>query len=166
MQLEKIHELQDRLDEERENLRLLQQSLGHECVARAHGGGARERARDINRRIVEYRAVEPPVFGRASQNMVAAAMLLRNMPEPSNPEARRARDEIRGLLETAAMQQAKSSALRRHGLASEQPVEPSRQEREASVHPEHAQWNKAASVREHVVDNREPQDTRDNIIER
>jgi tyrosyl-tRNA synthetase len=104
IQLEKIRELQDRLDEERENLRLLQQTLGHECVARAHGGGARERAQDVNRRIVEYRAIEPLVFGRASQNVVAAAMLLHNMPELSNPEARRARDEIRGLLETAAMQ--------------------------------------------------------------
>jgi hypothetical protein len=30
-------------------------------------------------------------------------MLLRNMPEPSTPEARWARDEIQGLLETAAM---------------------------------------------------------------
>jgi tyrosyl-tRNA synthetase len=94
MQLEQIHELQDRLGEERENLRLLQQTLEHERVARAHGGGARERARDVNRRIVEDRAVEPPVFGRASQNIVTAAMLLRNMPEPSNPEAHRAHDEI------------------------------------------------------------------------
>jgi hypothetical protein len=65
-------------------------------------------------------------------------MLLRNMPEPSNPEAHRAHDEIQRLLETAAMQQAESSALRRRGLASEQPAEPSRQERETSVHPEHA----------------------------
>jgi hypothetical protein len=62
--------------------------------------------------------------------VVAAAMLLRNMPEPSNPEAHRACDEIRGLLETAAMQQAESSASRRRGLASEQPTEPSQQERE------------------------------------
>jgi hypothetical protein len=37
--------------------------------------------------------------------MVTAAMLLHNMPEPSNLEARWARDEIRGLLETAAMSQ-------------------------------------------------------------
>jgi tyrosyl-tRNA synthetase len=94
MQLEQIRELQDRLDEERENLRLLQRTLEHERVARAHGGGARERARDVNRRIIEDRAGEPLVFGRASQNVVAAAMLLRNMPETSNPEARRARDEI------------------------------------------------------------------------
>jgi hypothetical protein len=78
-------------------------------VRRAHGGGARERARDVNRCIVEDRAVNPPIFGRASQNVVAVAMLLCNMPEPSNPDAHRARDEIRGLLETATMQQAKSS---------------------------------------------------------
>jgi hypothetical protein len=106
MQLEQIHELQDRLDEEWENLRLLQQTLEHERAACAHGGGARERARD-------------------RQNVVVAAMLLRNMPEPSNPEAHRARDEIRGLLEIAAMQQAESSTSRQRELASEQPVEPS-----------------------------------------
>jgi hypothetical protein len=63
MQLEQIHELQDRLDEEWENLRLLQQTLEHERVARTHGGGAQERAHDINRRIIEDRAGEPPVFG-------------------------------------------------------------------------------------------------------
>jgi hypothetical protein len=54
----------------------------------------------------------PPVFARASQNVIAAAMLLRNMAEPSNPDARRGRDEIRELLEIAAMQQAESSASR------------------------------------------------------
>jgi tyrosyl-tRNA synthetase len=138
MQLEQIHELQDMLDEERKNLRLLQQTLEHERVAHAHGGGARERAHDVNHRIVEDRTVKALIFRRTSQNVVAAAMLLRNMPEPSNPEARRARDEIRGLLETAAMQQAESLSSRRRRLASEQPMEPSRQEREASVHPEHA----------------------------
>jgi hypothetical protein len=94
MQLEQIHKLQDRLDEERENLHLLQQTLEQERVARTHGGGAQERARDVNRRIIEDWAGEPPVYGRASQSVVAAAMLLRNMPEPSNPEAHRARDEI------------------------------------------------------------------------
>jgi hypothetical protein len=94
MQLEQIRELQDRLDEEQENLCLLQQTLEHERTAHAHDEGARERARDVNHRIVEDRAVEPPVFGRASQNVIAAAMLLRNMPEPSNLEAYRAHDEI------------------------------------------------------------------------
>jgi hypothetical protein len=88
MQLEQIHKLQDRLEEERENLCLLQQTLEQERATRAHNGGARERARDINRRIIEDQAGEPSVFGRASQNVVVATMLLRNMPEPSNPEAR------------------------------------------------------------------------------
>jgi tyrosyl-tRNA synthetase len=88
MQLDQIRELQDRLNEERENLRLLQQTLEQEHVARAHGGGAQERARDVNRRIIEDRVVDPLVFGRASQNVVVAAMLLCNMPEPSNPDAR------------------------------------------------------------------------------
>jgi hypothetical protein len=38
--------------------------------------------------------------------------------------------------------------------------------REGSVHPEHApQRNKVASVREHIVDNREPRDVHDNITE-
>jgi hypothetical protein len=67
-----------------------------------------------------------PVFARASQNIVVAAMLLRNMPEPSNPNARRAQDEIRELLETTTMQQAESSASRRREAASERIIEPSR----------------------------------------
>jgi hypothetical protein len=138
MQLEQIRELQDRLDEERENLHLLQQTLERERVAHALGGRAREMARDVNRRIDEDRVVDPLVFARASQNVVTAAMLLRNMPEPSNPDTRRARDEIRELLETAAMQQAESSASRRCEPASKRLVEPSQQERETSVHPEPA----------------------------
>jgi hypothetical protein len=40
MQLEQIRELQDKLDEERENLRLLWQTLEQERATRAHGGGA------------------------------------------------------------------------------------------------------------------------------
>jgi hypothetical protein len=117
--------LQDRLDEEQENLDLLQQTLKHERAERALGGRAHERARDVNRRINEHRVVDPPVFARASQNVVAATMLLRNMPEPSNPDARWARDEIQELLETTAMQQAESSALRRREAASERIIEPS-----------------------------------------
>jgi hypothetical protein len=44
---------------------------------------------------------------------------------------------------------------------------PNRREREASVHPKPApQQNKAASIRERIIDNREPRDARDNINER
>jgi hypothetical protein len=75
-------------------MRLLQQTLERERAAPIHGGGARERARDVNYRIVGDWVGEPLVFNCASQNIVAAAMLLRNMPEPSTPKAWRARDEI------------------------------------------------------------------------
>jgi hypothetical protein len=79
--------LQDRLNEERENLDLLQQTLERERAEHALGGRARERARDVSRRIDEDRVVDPPIFARASQNVVTAAMLLCNMPEPLNPDA-------------------------------------------------------------------------------
>jgi hypothetical protein len=84
-------------------------------------------------------------------------MLLRNMLETSTLEAYRARDEIRGLLEAAALQQAESFASRHHGVASEHPAEPSGQEKEASIHPKPTpQGNKAASVRERIFDSCEP----------
>jgi hypothetical protein len=47
-QLEQIQELQAKLDEERENLRLLQQTLERERAVRVRGEGARERAHDVN----------------------------------------------------------------------------------------------------------------------
>jgi hypothetical protein len=84
-------------------------------------------------------------------------MLLHNMPETSTLEARWARDEIRGLLEAVALQQAESFASRHRRVASEHPAEPSGQEKEASIHPKPTpQGNKAASVRERIVDSREP----------
>ena len=46
----------------------------------------------------------PPIFNRASQNVVAVAMLVRVMPEPSTPEGRRVRGELWDLLETAVVQ--------------------------------------------------------------
>ena len=81
---------------------------------------------------------QPPIFNRASQNIAAAAMLVRAMPEPSTAEGRRVRGELRDLLETAAVQQAESSASRRHGGVSNLPTAPPRQDREASARPEPA----------------------------
>ena len=57
---------------------------------------------------------QPPVFNCASQNVTAVAMLVRAMPEPSTTEGRRVRGELWDLLETAAVQQAESSASRWH----------------------------------------------------
>ena len=67
---------------------------------------------------------QPPVFNRASQNVAAAAMLVRAMPEPSTTEGQRVRGKLRDLLETAAVQQAESSASRQHGGASNLPTAP------------------------------------------
>ena len=46
---------------------------------------------------------------------MAAALLLRAMPEPSTPEGRRVRQGLRGLLEQAVVQNAESSASQSYG---------------------------------------------------
>ena len=79
---------------------------------------------------------QSPVFNRASQNVVVAVMLVRAMPEPSTMEGRWVHNELRELLETAAVQQAESSAFRRHGGISNLPAAPPRQDREALARPE------------------------------
>jgi hypothetical protein len=81
--------------------------------------------------------VEAPLaFHRASQNLVAATILLRTKPEPSTTKGSRIHGEIKGLLECAMVQQAESYASRLREPASEQREGPSHQEREALVHPE------------------------------
>ena len=81
---------------------------------------------------------QSPVFNRASQNVVVAVMLVRAMPEPSTMEGRWVRGELRDLLEIAAVQQAESSASRRHGGVSNLPAAPPQQDREAPARPEPA----------------------------
>jgi hypothetical protein len=76
--------------------------------------------RDNNRRANEGANVDinaeadaPPFFRRASQNLTAAAMLLRGCPEAVTSEERRVRQKLKVLLEAAAAaQQAESSASR------------------------------------------------------
>ena len=53
-----------------------------------------------------------PQFARASENIAAAAMLLRGVPEPIDPQERAVYRNLRVLVEVAAVQQAESSALR------------------------------------------------------
>ena len=80
-------------------------------------GSVRRRAQEVHRQIIGHAEPEQLVshFPQAGQNVVAATMLLRNMPEPSSSQARRIRDEVQTLLQLAAVQQAKSSASRRRG---------------------------------------------------
>jgi hypothetical protein len=136
-QLEQFHEMQAKLDEEAGRLVQLRQNIEQEWAGRALVGGARHRARDVQRRIVDdARAGLPPAFSGVGQNLAAAAMLLRAMPEPSTTEGRRIQGELKGLLEDAAVRRAKSSASRRQGCPLEHRATSSRHVREASVRTE------------------------------
>jgi hypothetical protein len=68
----------------------LRQNLEQEWAGRALAGGARHRAREVQRHIIDdARAMLPPAFNGAGQNLAATVMLLRMMPEPSTTEGRR-----------------------------------------------------------------------------
>jgi hypothetical protein len=138
-QLENLREVQAKLDEEAARLVQLRQNIEQEWAGQALVGGARQMARDVQRHIVDNaRAGLPLAFSGAGQNLAAAVMLLRMMPEPSTTEGQRIQGELKGLLEDAAVRQAESSASRRRGDPSEHRATPSRRVREASVHTEHA----------------------------
>jgi hypothetical protein len=137
-QLEQLRKMQAKLDEETGRLVQLQQNIEQEWAGRALAGGARHRARDVQRRIIDdVRAGLPPAFSGADQNLAAAAMLLRTMPEPSTTEGRRIQGELKDLLKNAAVRRAKSSASRRRGGPSEHHAASSRRMCEASVHTEY-----------------------------
>jgi len=137
VQLAQLRELKAKLDEDREWLSQLERALKRD-QPHPHGRGARGCARELYQQIVGDEEPEPLVsrFRRAGQNIMAATMLLRNMAEPSNSRARRILDEVQGLLHVAAAQQAKSSASRHRGAATEKRVDLARNEREVSIHKE------------------------------
>jgi hypothetical protein len=79
-----------KLDEETGRLVQLRQNLEQEWAGRALAGGARHRARDVQRCMInDARAMPPPAFNGAGQNLAAVAMLLQMMPEPSTTKGRR-----------------------------------------------------------------------------
>jgi len=87
--LEQLKELEAKLEEERVRLRQLRESLEHDQPTRGDGGAARRRTRDVNRHITEDAGGEDPsLFSIVSQSVMAAALLLKAMPEPSTPEGR------------------------------------------------------------------------------
>jgi hypothetical protein len=129
--------MQAKVDEEAGWLVQLRQNIEQEWAGRTLAGGARHQARDIQRRIVDNaRAALPPVVSGSGQDLAAAAMLLRTMPEPSTTEGWRIQGELKDLLEGAAVRRAESSASRRQANPSEHHATSSRRMREASVHPE------------------------------
>jgi hypothetical protein len=134
-QLEQLCEMQAKLDEQAGRLVQLRQNIEQEWAGWELARGARHWARDIQCRIADdARAGLPPAFSGASQNLAAAAMLLRTIPKPSTTEGRRIQGELKGLLEDAAVRQAESSTSWRRGDPSEHRATPSRRVREALVH--------------------------------
>jgi hypothetical protein len=89
----------------------LRQNIGQEWAGQAPAREACHLAQDIQHRIADDdRARLPSASSGVDQNLAAAAMLLRAMPEPSTTEGRRIQGELKNLLEYAAVRRAKSSA--------------------------------------------------------
>jgi hypothetical protein len=115
-QLEQIREMQARIDEEAEQLVQLRQNIGQEWAGRAPAGEACHLAQDVQHRITDdARARLPLASSGVGQNLAAAAILLRAMPEPSTTGGRRIQGELKNLLEDAAVRRAESSACQRQG---------------------------------------------------
>jgi hypothetical protein len=115
-QLEQIREMQARLNEEAGQLVQLRQNIGQEWAGRAPAGEARHLAQDVQHRIADdARARLPPASSGVGQNLAAAAILLRAIPEPSTTEGRRIQGELKNLLEDVAVRWDESSASRRQG---------------------------------------------------
>jgi hypothetical protein len=90
IQLEQIHEKQARVDGEAGRLVQLRQNIEQEWAGRTLAGEAYHRAQDIRRRIVDNAwAALPPAISGSGQDLAAATMLLRDMPEPSTTKGRR-----------------------------------------------------------------------------
>jgi hypothetical protein len=105
--LEQLRELHNKLGEEQQCLQQLLQALEGEAAGKALDGGTRAKARDVQCCIKEdVDAAEPSILNRASQCLAVAPFLLRTMPEPSTIEGRCIHDELWGLLECVAVQQA------------------------------------------------------------
>ena len=113
----------------------LQQNIEQEWVGRALAEEACHQAQDVQRRITDdAKARLPPASSGVGQNLAAAAILLRAMPEPSTTEGRRIQGELKNLLEDVVVRRAESSASRRQGYPPEHRAATSRFMREASVH--------------------------------
>jgi hypothetical protein len=134
-QLEQIREMQAKLDEEAGQLVQLRQNIEQEWAGRALAGEARHQAQDVQHRITDdARARLPLASSGVGQNLAAATILHRAMPEPSTIERRRIQGELKNLLEDATVRRAESSTSRRQGYPPQHHAATSRFMREASVH--------------------------------
>src|SRR5688500_20167570 len=108
--------MQDRIDEGAGTLEPSRGDIGQEWAGQPQAGEVRHLPQGIQHRIADdVRVRPPPASSGVGQNLAAAAMLLRVMPEPSTTEGRRIQGELKNLLEGAAVRRAESSASRRQG---------------------------------------------------
>jgi hypothetical protein len=102
--------MQARLDEGAGTLEPYRRDIGQEWVGQAPAGEACHLPKGLQHRIADdVRARPPPASSGVGQNLAAAAILLRAMPEPSTTEGRRIQGELKNLLEDAAVRRAESS---------------------------------------------------------
>ena len=71
--------------------------------ARNLASDAQGHACQVQRNILDG-GDDPPQFARAGQNIAAAAMLLRGLPEPTDPQEQAIHQNLQALVETAAVQ--------------------------------------------------------------
>jgi hypothetical protein len=127
--------VQARLDEGAGTLEPIRRDIEQEWAGQPPAGEVRHLPQGIQHRIADDGRVRPPpASSGVGQNLAAAAMLLRAMPEPSTTEGRRIQGELKNLLEGVAVRRAESSASRRQGYPSEHHIATSRFMREAAVH--------------------------------
>jgi hypothetical protein len=151
-QLAQACELETKLAEEYQQVRLLRATIVREVSAR--GEHTHKLGKQAHGRI---NVDDPNTPLCASQKLIVAATLLRAMPAPSTPEARNLHREAQALIEQAVVQQAESSAsrIRQQGSARD---DGGAQGQEASVHAGGAVGQPAnrgrTSVREQILDMR------------
>jgi hypothetical protein len=88
-QLEQIRGVQVRLDEGAGALEPIRRDVGQEWAGQPPAGEMRHLPQGIQHRIADdVRVRPPPASSGVGQNLVAVAMLLRAMPEPSTSEGR------------------------------------------------------------------------------
>jgi hypothetical protein len=109
--LEQIRERQARLDEGAGTLVPICRDIGQEWAVQPPAGETRHLPQDIQHCIADdVRVRPPPDSSGVGQNLAAAAILLRSMPEPSTTEGRRIQGELKNLLEDTVVRRAESSA--------------------------------------------------------
>jgi hypothetical protein len=112
--------VQARLDKGAGALEPIRQDVGQQWAGQPPTGEMRHLPQGFQHCIADdVRMRLPPVSSGVGQNLAAAAMLLRAMPEPSTTEGRRIQGELKNLLEGAAVRRAESSTSRRQGYPSE-----------------------------------------------